>query len=169
MIVRALPEYTEAGELSGFFFGACMTVITFDPAAFRVLFPPFADPTAFPDLRLDANFGLATGYVSPVVYGSMPEAARSYALQLMTAHLLALSVLLSTTGGVGGVVAASKVGDVQVTLSPPPFGSNSWRYWLSLSPYGLQLLALLQSQAAGGFYIGGLPERAAFRKVAGIF
>ncbi len=147
-----------------------MTTLTFNAATFRVLFPQFADPAKFPDVKLQADFDMATAYVSPDTYGDMPAPARGQALNLMTAHLLALGVIIASGNysGQPGIVIASRVGDVQVQMQPPP-ERGQWRYWLNLTPYGAQLVALLEAQSVGGFYVGGLPERAAFRKVAGIF
>lgn len=147
-----------------------MSTITLDLAAFRALCPQFADTTAFPDAAIQVQFDLATGYVSPDSYGDMPVPARTSALYLMTAHLLALGVIIAQGNYTGqpGIVVASRVGDVQVQLQPPP-ERGQWRYWLNLTPYGAQLIALLDAQAVGGFFVGGLPERAAFRKVAGVF
>lgn len=147
-----------------------MTTITLDPAAFRALFPQFADPTPYPDIRLTAFFSLATGYVSADTYGDMTVAARTNALYFMTAHLLALGVIIAQNNysGQPGIVINSRVGDVQVQMQPPP-ERGQWRYWLNLTPYGAQLVALLEMQSAGGFYVEGLPERSAFRKVGGVF
>lgn len=147
-----------------------MTTITLDPAAFRALFPQFADPVKWPDAALSIQFGAATGYVSADTYGDMTVAARTNALYLMTAHLLALGVIIAQNNYSGqvGVVQGAVVDHVQITLTPPPVKSQ-WQWWLNTTPYGAQLLGLLDAQAAGGFYVGGLPERAAFRKVAGIF
>lgn len=144
-----------------------MSAITFTPSTFRVLFPQFADAVAFPDVVLSANFDMATGYVSPDIYGDMPSGARVQALNLMTAHLMALRALVAA-GSQGGIVQSSTVGDVSVTLQPPPVRSQ-WAWWLNQTPYGAQLVALLDGQAVGGFYVGGLPERMAFRKVGGVF
>lgn len=147
-----------------------MTTITLDPAAFRALFPQFADPVKWPDAALSIQFGAATGYVSADTYGDMTVAARTNALYLMTAHLLALGVIIAQNNYSGqvGVVQGAVVDHVQITLTPPPVKSQ-WQWWLNTTPYGAQLLGLLDAQAAGGFYVGGLPERAAFRKVGGIF
>ena len=147
-----------------------MSTITLDPAVFRALFPQFADATKWPDAALSIQFGAATGYVSADTYGDMPVAARTNALYLMTAHLLALGVIIAQNNYSGqvGVVQGAVVDHVQITLTPPPVKSQ-WQWWLNTTPYGAQLLGLLEAQAAGGFYVGGLPERAAFRKVAGIF
>ena len=146
-----------------------MSTITLDPAAFRALFPQFADPVKWPDAALSIQFGAATGYVSADTYGDMPVAARTSALYLMTAHLLALGVIIAQNNYSGqvGVVQGAVVDHVQITLTPPPVKSQ-WQWWLNTTPYGAQLLGLLDAQAAGGFYVGGLPERAAFRKVGGI-
>ncbi len=147
-----------------------MTTITLDPAAFRALFPQFADPVKWPDAALSIQFGAATGYVSADTYGDMPTPVRTNALYLMTAHLLALGVIIAQNNYSGqvGVVQGAVVDHVQITLTPPPVKSQ-WQWWLNTTPYGAQLLGLLEAQAAGGFFVGGLPERAAFRKVAGIF
>ena len=147
-----------------------MSTITLNPAAFRALFPQFANATAYPDAALEIQFGMATGYVSPDTYGDMTEATRTNALYLMTAHLLALGVIIAQNNYSGqvGVVQGAVVDHVQITLTPPPVKSQ-WQWWLNTTPYGAQLLGLLDAQAAGGFYVGGLPERAAFRKVGGIF
>ena len=147
-----------------------MSTITLDPAAFRALFPQFADAAKWPDAALSIQFGAATGYVSADTYGDMPVAARTNALYLMTAHLLALGVIIAQNNYSGqvGVVQGAVVDHVQITLTPPPVKSQ-WQWWLNTTPYGAQLLGLLEAQAAGGFYVGGLPERAAFRKVGGVF
>jgi hypothetical protein len=147
-----------------------MTTLTLDIAAFRLLFPQFASPTTFPDVKIQAEFGMATGYVSPDTYGDMPAAARSSALGLMTAHLLALGVIIAQNNYSGqvGIVTAATIDGVSITLAPPP-QRGQWRWWLNTTPYGAQLVALLDAQAAGGFFIGGLPERSAFRRVGGGF
>ena len=144
--------------------------IALDLVAFRALFPQFADATKFPNVAIQMQFDLATSYVSADIYGDMSIPARTHALYLMTAHLLALGVIIATGNYTGqpGILVSSRVGDVQVQLQPPP-QRGQWRYWLNLTPYGAQLVALLEMQSAGGFFVGGLPERAAFRKVGGIF
>lgn len=147
-------------------------MITLVIADFRAAFPQFANVTTFPDALITLQFNMATGFVSDSTYGCMTIPVRTSALYMMTAHLLALGVIIADGGsyqGVAGIVTQSKVGDVSVTLAQPPYGTSAWRYWLGLTPYGSMLLALLMAQSAGGFFIGGLPERAAFRKVAGIF
>ena len=147
-----------------------MTTLTFDSTTFRVLFPQFANPTTFPDAKLQANYDIATSYVSADTYGDMPAAARGQALNLMTAHLLALGVIIAQNNYSGqvGVVTGATVDGVSITLQPPPV-RGQWRWWLNTTPYGAQLVALLDAQSAGGLFVGGLPERSAFRRVGGGF
>lgn len=147
-----------------------MTTITIDIPTFRAQTPQFADATKFPDPVIQGKFDLSTAYVSPDTYGDMPQAARTQALYLMTAHLLALGVIIAQNGYTGqpGIVQAATIDHVQITLQPPPV-RGQWRWWLNTTPYGAQLVALLDAQSVGGFFVGGLPERAAFRRVAGGF
>lgn len=147
-----------------------MTTAVIVVADFRVLYPQFANSTAFPDVKIETQFTMATAYISPNSACSMSDAVRLQALYLMTAHLLALGVLVAANNyqGQPGVTTGAAVGDVNVTLAPPPVRSG-WRYWLNLTPYGTELAALLEALSVGGFYVGGLPERAAIRKVGGVF
>ena len=144
-----------------------MSVIIFDPAAFRVQFPAFANITTFPDITLQAYFDAGTCYVSDQNYGRLTDACRVLALNLMTAHLTALSVIIAA-GQTPALVQSSGIDKINVSLTPPPL-KNQWQWWLSTTPYGAQLFALLTVRAAGGFYYGGLPERSAIRKVGGVF
>lgn len=136
-------------------------MIALDLATFRALYPEFADVAAFPDQLITIRFETASGFVSLATC----SASGPY---LMTAHLMALSAQRAA-GDTAGIVLMSKVGDVSVQLAQPPWGTDAWRYWLNLTPYGQELLALLEVNAVGGTYVGGLPERSAFRKVGGIF
>lgn len=138
---------------------------------FRERFPQFAIPAVFPDAAVTVNWVMATQYVSDSSYGSMSVTARELGIQLMTAHLMALAVIQASNGGTGtpGIATGATIDKVSVSLATPPFGTSEWRYWLNLTPYGAQLLALLSAQAAGGFYIGGWPERSAFRVAGGVF
>ncbi|UAW63481.1 DUF4054 domain-containing protein [Mycoavidus sp. HKI] len=142
-------------------------IIQFDVSAFRLSFPAFANMETYPDASLLASWDAATCYVSPQNYGYLQGESRARALNLMTAHLVALADIVKA-GQMPSMVSASTVDKVAVTLTPPPVKSQ-WQWWLSLTPYGQQLLALLSASAAGGFYIGGLPEGSGFRRVHGIY
>jgi hypothetical protein len=142
-------------------------MITLDIAAFRALFTAFANTTTYPDATITMFWDTATNYVSNADYGELNGSSREYALQLMTAHLLALQAIVNR-GQTPSMVNSSTIDKISVSLTVAPV-KNQWQWWLNLTAYGQQLLALLQVKAVGGLYIGGLPERAAFRKVGGIF
>lgn len=140
-----------------------------DVAQFRALFTQFSSAQAYPDIVLNAQYAAAGNFMSQTdsVYSGMEGDALSYALQLLTCHLLAISEK-AAGGAPAGFITAASEGDVSVSIAPPPMTSG-WRAWLASTTYGMQLWALLSAKAAGGFAIGGLPERRAFRKTGGTF
>lgn len=137
------------------------SVILFDAASFRIACPLYANETTYPDAMVEGYWDMAVEYVSDKNCGSLRDAGRRLAINLMTGHLIYLAGLIAK-GQVPGLVQSSTVDVVSVSLTPPPL-LNQFRWWLSLTPYGQQLLALLQARSAGGFYIGGAPVRGAFR------
>lgn len=145
-----------------------MSDVTLDPAAFRIACPEFATKT---DPEITAQWNIAILYVTTQNYGRITDTSRAYAIYLMMAHLFRLAANIASDPGGGGtpsITAAARIDKVLVTLSPPPT-PDGLRYWLSLTPYGQQLLAFLSVRSIGGFYIGGSDERAAFRKAGGRF
>lgn len=144
-----------------------MALHTFDVTSFREQFPQFADPLEFPDAVLQGYWDAAICYISPYDYGYLQGDCLQRALNLMTAHLTALSVLIAD-GQNPGFAESATIDKISVSLQPPP-AKTQFDWWLGTTPYGAQLLALLSSASVGGFYIGGLPEQAAIGKVAGIF
>lgn len=147
-----------------------MTTIVYDDAAFRAMFAPaFSDTTLYPESQLANFFSRATSYISPEDYGFLQSADRTQALYLMAAHLQALSTMIAQNNGAsGGFVTQATIDKVSVTLQAPP-AKSQWQWWLNMTPWGQQLLALLGVASAGGWLVGGLPERAAFRRVGGGF
>lgn len=143
---------------------------TLDLTQFRALFPAFVDPIKFPDVMIEAQWSAATGIMGKwdgcLISGDQLQLALNY----LTAHLLQSWVLIQAGGPSAsvGVTVGATVDKVQVQMSPPPI-KNGWQYWLATTPYGIYLWGLLSAASAGGFYVGGLPERAAFRKVGGTF
>lgn len=141
---------------------------TFDITNFRTLFPAFANTTDFPDALLTQNWTNATSYIVNNNYGvQLVDNDKFYALNLMTAHLTQLGVVIAN-GQTPGLVQNAAVGAVNISLTPPPI-PNQFQWWLNQTAYGQQLLSLLQTKASGGFLVGGLPERSAIRKVYGTF
>ena len=143
-------------------------ILTFDVTAFRTSFPVFADSTQFPNAQLQMYWDQATAYMSDVAnYGWLQTTSRQLGLNLLTAHLTALSVII-LSGQVPNLMQTATIDKVSVGLTPPPI-PNQWQWWLNQTGYGQQLLSLLQANSVGGFYVGSLPELSAFRKVGGIF
>lgn len=131
--------------------------MAFDLSAFRELYPTFA---TVPDTAVNATAGQAACYIDSTC-------ADDCAIFLMVAHLLASAQKIAL-GQQTGQVTSATIDKVAVTVAQAP-GTDSYRYWLNGTPYGQQLLALLARCAAGGLYVGGAPERAAFRRVGGSF
>lgn len=141
--------------------------LVFDPEAFRLAFPAFADETKYPDDTLQLYWDEGTCYISDKDCGRLRGGCRQQALNLMVAHLATLSAMIAI-GNNPGVITSSGIDKISVGIMPPPVRSQ-FQYWLSTTPYGSRLWALLNARSVGGFYVGGLPEKSAFRKVAGIF
>lgn len=154
-----------------------------DVATFRLLFPAFANPQQFPEAYISAQWDMATSYIAPWDNCFISGKHLQNALNLLTAHLMQLNVNMgqgggSSSGGAGGsgdscgavvgVVTGATIDKVSVQMAAPTT-RNGWQYWLASTPYGMQLWALLKALSAGGFYIGGRPERAGFRKIGGRF
>jgi hypothetical protein len=138
------------------------TILTYNDALFRQQCPAYKNTAQFPEATLQAFWDSATCYMSDIGnYGSLQGSCRQYGLNLMTAHLVYISQL-TASGTVPYVLGAATVDKVQVTAVPPPL-KTQWGWWLSVSPYGQSLWALLQANSVGGFYIGGSPILPSFR------
>lgn len=137
------------------------TILTFDYALFVSQIPAYSNAIQYPVSTVSAFWDVATNYISDVGnFGVLQDGARQYAINLMTAHLIYISNLIAA-GTVPYLMQNSTIDKVSVGLTPPPL-KNQFQWWLSVSPYGQQLLALLQVNSVGGFYIGGSPQRNAF-------
>jgi len=141
--------------------------IELDIDEFRNSFEAFVDPNVYTDAEIQTFWNSAICYISNEDYGSLSGDCRRAAINLMVAHLMKLSIMIQA-GQTPGYVQSAGVDKVSVSLTPPP-ARNQFAWWLSLTPYGTQLQAMLASNSVGGFYIGGRPETAAFRKVGGSF
>lgn len=136
-------------------------------ADLRMNYPQFADPAAFSYQQLQQALANARAHISDANYGRLRGQSRLKAIYLMAGHLLAIQQQ-AQNGGVAGVVTGSNVDKVGVQFAAPPVKSQ-WAWWLSTTAYGAELLALMQSAAAGGFYIPGGYAMAGFRKANGGF
>jgi hypothetical protein len=135
----------------------------FDIAAFQAAFPAFGN-TATEAIQVWVNI------VAESPMGDWFASTTLTQQQLIVAHvgyLLTNASTLDNSQGGGAVVSASE-GSVSASFVAPPV-KDGLEYYLSGSQYGQMLWAMLRVSAAGGAYIGGLPERSAYRKVYGTF
>lgn len=141
---------------------------TLDITTFRTMFPQFADPTKYPDAVIQMWFDMAYCAFYPNDTCVLSGECLDSFLYLMAAHIGTLLARAATGSTQVGSKTQATIDKVTVAYSVPPF-KNGWEYWLSQTPYGLQLWAMMQVRMAGGFYFNGRPESAAFRKVGGRF
>lgn len=135
-----------------------------DIATFRTMFPVF-------DQLGDETVILWSDVADSFLKESWVLSGKQFAhaKNLLTAHLIHVANKAdSNSASATGAVTSASEGSVSVSFTTPQT-SNAWEFWLSSSPYGIQLWALLKQLSAGGFYIGGLPERKAVRKVGGVW
>ena len=133
----------------------------YNDAAFRIQFPAFADAVAYPEPTLQAYFTAAGMYVANSNYGPLGRVcATSQALNLMTAHLAQIANQIAA-GTDSGITVQATVDRITTSIQQLQY-PNQWQYWLSSTEYGKQLLALLQVQSVGGFYVPGGSGRGGF-------
>lgn len=146
-----------------------MNTPCFNDSIFREQFPKFNDTTAFPSSQLDGWWTMGTAYIN--IDNGYPWSFNSKQLQLaidlMCAHL-AESFSLINAGVPTVVVQGTTEGSISVSMVPPP-AKTAFGWWLSTTPYGLQLRALLRTVANVGLYVGGSAENLGFRRAGGRF
>lgn len=144
--------------------------MAFDVAAFRQAFPAFADETFYPDATIAAAANMADCYISTSSKWYRCENCIALMQQLITAHLLLLNGSEFVPGMTNtGVMTSASIDGISVGFAVNTANKGSFMTWLDKTPYGEQLAALLARFAKTIGYIGGSPERRAFRKVGGGF
>ena len=138
-----------------------MVTVVLDVSSFRARFKAFSSVTTYPNTTIETTWNTSTIYISDVINEFFPSDKLELALQQMTAHLLTISDKLTSSSKQMGIVASSTIGSVSVSMVAPKQVSE-WEFWLNQTPYGQQLLALLNTVTAGGFYIGGSYPRLAY-------
>jgi hypothetical protein len=104
-----------------------MTVVVFDPAAFKQAYPQFA---AVSDAVLTNYFNLATLYLSNTdcsIVQDIPK--RTTLLWLLTAHIAFLSGALNADGapsGLVGRISSATEGSVSVSAEMPGNPNAAW-------------------------------------------
>lgn len=130
----------------------------YDDTLFRTQFPAFEDATAFPTPTLQMYWDSAGTIITNTTYGAIAQQGGPMALNLMTAHLAALSVMIANNE-LPAIPISAGIDKINITTEPPPL-KTQFQYWLSTTPYGQQLLAMLQVASVGGLYVpGGLGKQ----------
>jgi len=144
-----------------------MAQVVFDPEAFRALFPEFADETTYPDATLQMYWDMATCYISDQSNDCLSETCLTLLINLLTAHLAKFNT--NTNSGDGNaLVESATIDDVSIKAAIPDV-DDIFNWWILQTDYGVQYYAILSTQAAGGFYIGGSLDFNAFRGASGNF
>jgi hypothetical protein len=161
----------------------------YDDALFRAQFPEYANLVLYPEALINMYWDTAAYFIDPssttddtttpcaclCALQRMLLTGNSlvYALNLMAAHLMAMATPVPADGQAakpsqGGFETSARIGDISVSKLAPPVNS-AWDFWLSQTPYGQTLAALLSVVSVGGLSVGCIPERQGFRKFGGIF
>jgi hypothetical protein len=141
----------------------------YDDASFRIACAAYADPTAYPVDVVTGYFTLASTFMDPCDGPALCGAQLQLALNYLSGHLINLYTKINAGKAVpAGVITGSSVDRISVSIQPPPI-RDQWENWLSQSPYGQMLWALLTVAAVGGFAIGLSLEQEGYRKAGGVF
>lgn len=138
-----------------------MAARVFPLAVFRELYPQFSGVSDEAILALSVQ--------AECLVSSHGCGCEDSMWMLMVAHMLAMRDNASNGGSPAGTLASASIDKVSVSFQAPPTGTSYFKFWLSGTPYGAELLAMLSRCSVGGLYVGGAPERAAFRIVGGRF
>ena len=135
--------------------------MSFNKAAFRELYAKF-DDSCVSDRQLDLMAEQAACLAS--AQGCTCSEFMMYAL---VAHLLEKACAADKGNGASGVLQSATIDRVSVSFATAQ-PRTAWEGWLMSTPYGQQALAMMYACSAGGYFIGGNPERDAFTNVYGI-
>ena len=122
--------------------------IPLDIIKFRQNYPEFSSESEYPDSMLESKYLISSCYISNSSNFFIADDCLEVALQLMLAHVVSLSVRVTQGAATGQVISASEDG-VSVSFTAPS-NSSQFSWWLNTTPYGQQLLALLEASFIGG-------------------
>lgn len=130
----------------------------FPLATFRLLYPAFG--------TVGDDVVLALAEEARCLASARGCRCSDAAWMALVAHLLALRAAGDQV--TAGALTSASIDKVSVGIARHTT-TDAWEHWLGLTPYGAKALALLKACASGGRrYIGGNPERDAFKGVYGI-
>lgn len=113
-----------------------MDAITINPTAFRTMFPEFKD---FSDETIELLSCGVDAYISTIPGAiGLKERLQKRGVYLACAHI----AYMSAHPDKFRQMSSASEGSVSASFATPPT-KDIRDYWLSLSPYGLELLAIL--------------------------
>lgn len=137
---------------------------------FREKFPAFANPVLYPNDSILLMADITDCYIDVGNRWFRCVKCQDLMTELLTAHLLMINgTPAAPASGATGIISNATVGSVSVGFVSAASSKGSFMAWLGKTPYGEQLSALLSRLSAGLGYVGGTPERRAFRKGSGRF
>jgi len=141
-----------------------------DVDEFREKFPQFVNPVLYPTDNILLMADMVDCYIDVGNRWFRCVKCQELMTELLTAHLLVINgTPVSPANGATGIISNATVGSVSVGFFNASSSKGAFMSWLGKTPYGEQLAALLARLSIGLGYIGGSPERRAFRKVGGRF
>lgn len=138
----------------------CPATYLYNDDTFRKMFRALDNAAIYPQVILQMYWDQAGTIISNTSYGFLAAQGGPMAMNLMTAHLAALSQMIAN-GEVPQIATGASIDKISVTLEAPPTKSM-FDWWLATTPYGMQLLAMMGVASAGGFYTPGSIGRAGF-------
>jgi hypothetical protein len=134
--------------------------MTFNLTLFLAMFPQF-DNADWKQTVVQAAGLRARLHITGWVEGSpLKDEFREYAQFLMAGHLLTLDKQDDDdnagdgASSLAGTPYKATIGSVQIeSTKQNSFNSDDWNYWLNMTAFGRELLALLEAHASAGIYI----------------
>lgn len=142
-----------------------MPDLIFNAEVFREQIVQYADAALYPDALLLSYWNFSLNFCSEKINIFAQISSQQLILNLFIAHFIYINHKLNRKD-LPVVLASSSAGAESASFTPPPVGNSPFRYWLSTSPYGNQILGILDLLGVGGILIGGSPEKSAFRNAS---
>lgn len=129
------------------------TAIEFNKAAFREMYPNFANLSDAVLNTLWINAGLCSGINSRDCRIVTDDQEREYLMFLLLVHLATLQQRGDAT--VGTMTSASE-GSVSGSFAMPPITANNW--WYMQTRYGAMFWQVISRRLKGGLYFSYVPN-----------
>lgn len=141
--------------------------VIYDDDKFRQFFQEFKDAVKYPQALIEGYWAQANCIFDDEGNPLFKACDAWLVVANLTAHMMAIA-MKAAKGRQVGFKSSSTIDKVSISMLPPPV-KDQFSWWLSSTPYGAMLAALLEAASVGGFFFGGINERGSFRKGGGGF